>query len=422
MHTYRPLSHITPSKGWINDPNGFIYFKGEYHLFAQHNPYKTEWGPMHWLHFVSKDLVNWKEVGVALKPDAPYDKEYGCFSGSSIVKDDKLYVLYTGALYGRQVQCLAISEDGYSFQKYSKNPIIGEKELPKGYLIQDFRDPKVFEKDGVYYVLLAARHKKGYSSILLYKSKDLMEYKYVGVIKSFDNLTDDGMVECPDIIYQGDKCALIYSLQNARNEGEKFQNRFTIAYQVGKIDLAKAKFTPLGDEHELDKGFESYASHTLSKDGKNYIVYWESTWVSNYPTQVEGYAGQLSLIKEVKIVDDKLVMDFLPNEKIDKIRVQVNEDVGELHLNNLVISFDKRANKVTIERKEMDIAIVDGNNTPIEKRYFYLKQMECVDIAYSYDNSCVELSFNNGEAFASLLNIKKCSGVDIKTSGLTRLE
>ena len=115
-------------------------------------------------------------------------------------------------------------------------------------------------------------------------------------------------------------------------------------------------------------------------------------------------------------------MKFLPNEKVDHIRVQVNENVGVLSLNNLVISLNKRENKVTIERKEMDLAIVDGNNTPIEKRYFYLKQMEYVDIAYSYDNSCVELSFNDGEVFASLLNIKKCSGVVVKTSGLTRLE
>ena len=418
MDKYRPIFHITPSKGWINDPNGFIYFKDKYHLYAQHNPYGIEWGPMHWLHFVSEDLVNWKEEGVVLKPDAPYDHEYGCFSGSSIEVDGKLYVLYTGALYGHQVQCLAISEDGHHFEKYSKNPVIAEKDLPRGYLIQDFRDPKVFKKDGIYYVLLVARHKKGYSSILLYKSKDLFKYKFVGVIKSFSNLDEDGMVECPDVIFQGDKCALLYSLQKARNVGDKFQNRYTVAYQVGTINLKKGNFIPLGEEHDLDKGFDCYASHTLSKDNKNYVVYWESMWAINYPTAVEGYVGQLSLIKEINIVDDKLVMKFLPNEKTNKLKVQLTNDVSSLKINNIEITFYKKDNKVVINRKDMEQSIIDGWGELLDTRYFHLNKMEYVDIEYSYDNSCVELSFNNGEIFASLLNIKKGSEANISSSGL----
>ena len=418
MEKYRPLYHITPSKGWINDPNGFAFFKGKYHLYAQHNPYKTEWGPMHWLHFTSEDLVHWKEEGVVMKPDAPYDNEYGCFSGSSIEKDGKLYVLYTGALWGHQVQCLAVSEDGHHFEKYLKNPIIAEKELARGYIIQDFRDPKVFKKDGIYYVLLVGRHKKGYSSILLYKSKDLLKYKFVGVIKSFDNLDEDGMVECPDLIFGKDKCALIYSLQKVRQVDDKFQNRYTVAYQVGQIDLKKGKFTPLGEEYDLDKGFDCYASHTLTKDDKNYIVYWESMWSISYPIAVEGYVGQLSLIKEVKIDDDKLVMSFLPNEKTNKLRVQLTSDVGTLKINNIEITFNKTDNKVVIERKDMDETIVDGNGKPVDKRFFYLKEMEYVDIEYSYDNSCVELSFDSGEVFTSIVNIKKGSDVRLSTSKL----
>ena len=418
MDKYRPIFHITPSKGWINDPNGFVYFKGKYHLYAQHNPYGLEWGPMHWLHFTSSDLINWKEEGVALKPDAPYDHEYGCFSGSSIEVDGKLYVFYTGALWGHQVQCLAISEDGHNFKKSPNNPILSEKNLPKGYLIQDFRDPKIFKKNGVYYILLVSRHKKGYSSILLYKSKDLVKFKFVGVVKNFNELDEDGMVECPDIIFQDDKCALMYSLQKARNVEDKFQNRYTVAYQVGTIDLKKAKFTPLGEEHDLDKGFDCYASHTLSKDNKNYIVYWESMWAISYPTAVEKYVGQLSLIKEVNIDGDKLVMKFLENEKTNKIKVQLTDMVGTLKINNIELTFYKKDNKVVIERKDMDENIIDGGGKPVDKRFFYLNKMEYVDIEYSYDNSCIEMSFNEGEVFVSLVNIKKGSEVIIHTSGL----
>ena len=96
--TYRPLIHITPKKGWINDPNGFVFFKNEYHIYTQNNPYDTKWGPMHWLHFKSKDLINWEECGVALKPDKPYDKEFGCFSGSIVVNDNKMFVYYRQAV------------------------------------------------------------------------------------------------------------------------------------------------------------------------------------------------------------------------------------------------------------------------------------------------------------------------------------
>lgn len=395
---YRPNIHITPRQGWINDPNGFIYFKNEFHLFCQHNPKDIKWGPMHWLHFISKDLIHFKEVGIVMKPDQEYDQELGCFSGSSIEKDGKMYVLYTGANYTKQVQCLAISEDGYNFKKSSKNPIIDEKNLPNGYLINDFRDPKVFFKNNKYYVLLAARHKDGYSSILLYSSDDLLNYQFVNVLMSIK----DTMVECPDIIFEGDKCALIYSVSNLKQEDDKYQNQFLVAYTVGRLGLNKGIFTPIGEQKELDRGFECYATHTLRYLYNNYIINWLYSPGSHYDVPDAQYCGQLTLVKKINIAGDSLRMSFLPNVKTEK--VQLTSEY--LKINNIEIKVDKATHKVTVLRNNMDVSILDGNNKPIVEKYFYLNDVSSIDIEYVIDHSCVEISFQNGEAFFSFLNFK----------------
>lgn len=99
---YKPEEHFSAEIGWINDPNGFVYFRGEYHLFYQFYPYDSVWGPMHWGHAKSKDLVTWEHLPVALAPDQDYDRN-GCFSGSAIVKDDRLWLMYTGHIEEKPV-------------------------------------------------------------------------------------------------------------------------------------------------------------------------------------------------------------------------------------------------------------------------------------------------------------------------------
>ena len=98
MEPLRPKFHITAPSNWINDPNGIIKFNGQYHVFYQHHPNGLTWGPMHWGHVVSDDLLHWKHLPIALTPGDEFDKD-GCFSGSSIVKDGRLYVLYTGFIF-----------------------------------------------------------------------------------------------------------------------------------------------------------------------------------------------------------------------------------------------------------------------------------------------------------------------------------
>lgn len=128
---FRQWYHIQTPGGWLNDPNGLCFFKGYYHVFYQFHPYSAEWGPMHWGHIRSKDLVHWEQLPIALTPGAPEDSG-GCFSGSAVVKDGRLYLFYTGHnYYGDgdldhfwENQNMAYSDDGLTFHKYAGNPLI----------------------------------------------------------------------------------------------------------------------------------------------------------------------------------------------------------------------------------------------------------------------------------------------------------
>lgn len=148
--TYRLKYHVCPEHGWINDPNGFSYFQGYYHLFYQYYPDEPIWGPMHWGHVRSKDLVHWENLPIALTPG---DKEdlHGCFSGSAVEYNNRLYLIYTGNIYDdpehitfHQNVNIAWSEDGIHFHKYENNPVISEPPDDNTY---HFRDPKVWRED-----------------------------------------------------------------------------------------------------------------------------------------------------------------------------------------------------------------------------------------------------------------------------------
>ena len=156
--SFRPVYHASVPSGWSNDPNGLIYYNGKAHLFFQHYPYKPEWGTMHWGHLVTEDLVHWTALPVAIRPDRDYEILCGCCSGSSIEKDGRLYLLYTAAQPELQRQCLAVSHDGgITFEKEKSNPILTAEMLSQEVSPLDFRDPRLFEKDGWFYFIAGAR-------------------------------------------------------------------------------------------------------------------------------------------------------------------------------------------------------------------------------------------------------------------------
>ncbi|RAS78382.1 levanase [Priestia endophytica] len=171
---YRNQFHFSPEANWMNDPNGMIYYKGEYHLFYQYHPYGTTWGPMHWGHAVSKDLVRWKQLPIALSPDENGE----IFSGSAVIDwhntagfgKEAMIAVYTQSGSKGQVQSIAYSNDkGRTWKKYKGNPVMPNPPIP------DWRDPKVFWHDETHQwvMSLAAKNK-----IMFYTSRDLKKWKY----------------------------------------------------------------------------------------------------------------------------------------------------------------------------------------------------------------------------------------------------
>ena len=192
----RPSFHLSPRSGWMNDPNGFCFYKGKYHMFYQYYPYEAIWGPMHWGHAVSTDLLHWEFMPAALAPDQIYDMD-GCFSGSAVeLPDGRLMLIYTGVrLEGSrnkiskevQVQCLAVG-DGESFEKYEQNPILDENDIPEGSSRFDFRDPKAWRcEDGTYRCLVGNRPSDGSGQMLLYSSENGFDWKFRSVFASNRN-------------------------------------------------------------------------------------------------------------------------------------------------------------------------------------------------------------------------------------------
>ncbi len=300
-----PAFHITGEVGWINDPNGLIYYNGRYHAFFQHYPDDTKWGPMHWGHVVSDDLTNWEYLPIALTPGDDCDKN-GCFSGTAIVHDGKLWLMYTGFIENqggdsiRQVQCLAESSDGITFKKHGI--VIGENDLPSGYAPCDFRDPKVWLHDDYFWCIIAARKIEGRGRILLYKSKDLFNWEFAGDLFGADSAGT--MIECPD--YNEELGYLLFCEQFQPSENGIHLNIHTCRFCLGKIDYSAGRF--IEDSRGIvDYGFDMYAPQSFA--GKPIIMGWLNMWDRNVPSEKYGFAGMLTVPRRVSVKDGRLYQE-----------------------------------------------------------------------------------------------------------------
>lgn len=326
---YRPHYHIATNGGWLNDPNGLCYFKGYYHVFYQYHPYSTQWGPMHWGHVRSKDLIHWEQLPVALVPGDSED-EGGCFSGSAIVKDDKLYLIYTGQHYYNnndldhfwENQNIAYSEDGVHFTKYKDNPIISAPDDNS----QDFRDPKVWKHNGKYYLILGSRDKKtNHGRILLYSSDNLFNWNLKGTIaKSHDINREGSMWECPDLFSLDDHDVLICSPEGIKATDKEYLNVSQVCYSIGQLDYQTNKFTG-SNFNELDHGHNFYATQSFeSPDNRRIQIGWMSPFDENQAEHTDGWAGLLTLPRELHIKNQHLYAE--PIKELTSLRKKKDID------------------------------------------------------------------------------------------------
>lgn len=255
----RPQFHFTTRRGWINDPNGLIYYDGEYHLFYQHNPYERDWENMHWGHAISKDLIHWQEL-----PDALYPDNLGTmFSGSTVIDYDNtagynkgkipaMIAAYTAFNSDRQAQCIAYSLDkGRTFIKYANNPVIDSKKVWNSV---DTRDPKVFwYKPGNHWVMVL-NERDGHS---IYTSANLKDWKYESHVTGF--------WECPELF----ELPIDGNAQNT----QWVMYGATGTYMLGTFD-GKA-FTPQKGKYLYTTG-AIYAAQTFGNttDGRRIQIGW----------------------------------------------------------------------------------------------------------------------------------------------------
>lgn len=321
----KPIFHVTPPVGWLNDPNGFSVYRGRIHLFFQYHPYSDVWGPMHWGHCVSEDFLKWQELPVALAPDMDYDAA-GCYSGSAIETSDGHVLVYTGVQETKkkdgtkaviQQQCLAIG-DGINYDKVGDNPIISCEQLPEGFSREDFRDPKIWKEEENYYLVVGNKNEQQNGQVVLFESKDLTTWRYVSVLA--DNQGKYGIMwECPDFFALADKHVLIVSPQDMRADGNEFHNGNQSLAMIGKYDSQNHRL--LEDRVvSLDYGMDFYAPQTLRTDnGRRIMIAWMQSWDMNIKPTSQKWNGMMTIPRQLEIRDGILYQS--PVRELEQYRV-----------------------------------------------------------------------------------------------------
>ncbi|HEU5140538.1 MAG TPA: glycoside hydrolase family 32 protein [Bacillales bacterium] len=298
--------HFTAPISWMNDPNGLIYYRGEYHMFYQIHPFSPENGPKHWGHAKSKDLVFWEHLPIALAPSEDHDM-HGCFSGTAVENNGLLILIYTGNVHSpqkKQVQCIATSEDGLIFTKHPGNPVINQ--FPEDGTV-DFRDPKVWKHEGVWYMAIGSG-KAGMASALLYQSTDLFNWEYTGKMAE-SNGSQGKIWNCPDFFELDGKDVLLaspavpYGVKNTRKS----------IYMIGKMNYENGKFTQEIDG-DVDHGPDFYAPQTwIDHQGRVILIGWMDMWWNPMPTQDYGWTGAMTLPRLVTMSrNGKLLFEPVP--------------------------------------------------------------------------------------------------------------
>lgn len=281
----RPLIHLTAPQNWINDPNGLIWDGEYFHLFYQHHPHSMQWGPMHWGHARSKDLLRFEHLPMALAPD-----ELGTmFSGSATTKDGRLAVMYTIHGHdGTETQGVAFSDDWLHFAKHPGNPVIANPGF------RDFRDPKLFarDEDGWSMVLAAG------DRVMFYRSPDLIKWRKTGEFGGA-GFPAEGVWECPDMLRLTDdegtaRWALIVSLGNGAEKGGG-RTAAVLGHHEG------GTFTPETEFFPMDSGDDFYAATTFSGEpmGKKLMMAWMANPCYAARTPTVGFCGMLSVAREL---------------------------------------------------------------------------------------------------------------------------
>lgn len=402
---YRLKYHVIPPTGLLNDPNGFIQIYGEYHLFYQFHPFNTAHGLKYWAHVKSKDLVDWQECPIALAPSQWYET-HGCYSGSAVNNHGELTLIYTGNVKDKEgnretYQCLATSKDGIGFKKYENNPVIQKQ--PEGYT-SHFRDPKVWKKDGMWYMVIGAQTINKEGRVLLFKSVDLKDWSLVGEVagSGINNLNNFGyMWECPDLFNLKGRDVLITCPQGLDQQGDLYNNIYQSGYFVGTLDYETGKLSH-GKFTELDRGFEFYAPQTtVDNKGRRILIAWMGLpEEENHPTTEHAWIHAMTIPRVIELSGDKLYQK--PVEEFKSLRR------NEVHYSNIIIE-DDEIELENINGDVIELLIELETEDAVE----YGVRLRCSEdgreeTVFCYNRELEKLELNRERSGKSLRGIRRC--------------
>lgn len=439
---YRLRYHITPPAGLLNNPSGLCYFDEKYHVFYQWNPLELNHTQKLWGHVTSSDMIHWEQEQspYALLPTDKYDKD-GCYSGSAIVHENKMHVLYTGNVgteesgpNRRKTANQILASYNSETDTFDKHGVV-IKGVPFGWT-PHFRDPKVWQFEDKFFTVIGGQKKVKTGKVgaaFVYSSKNLKRWKKVGELKT--SLEKFGQLwECPDIFKLDGKDVFLFSPQGIEPEGYKYQNKEQSGYVVGLFDERKAIFDQFSQFEEIDRGHEFYAPQTFSTpDGRRVMIAWMGMpGEEEHPTIKEGWMHALTIPRELSMKGNRIIQkpirelkelrqdkleygEFIVEDEIWEreelvgdayelcVDVNVLADSFELIIKSSVrIIYNREKSLLTLERqgahpkyKESRSVELSGENHKIQLQVFV-------------DKSSIEIFVNGGaEVFTSRIFPKK---------------
>ncbi|EGR2795269.1 glycoside hydrolase family 32 protein [Vibrio navarrensis] len=314
---YRPQWHISPPQGLLNDPNGFVYHQGEYHLFYQWYPFACEHKDKYWVHLKSADLVHWAWQSIALTPSDWFDS-HGVFSGHAVSDGDDLWLFYTGNTRlghdrDRQtMQCAARLSANGAFEKMG--PVI--RTLPPG-VTEHIRDPKVVFKQGRWHMLLGAQTQDLQGRLAVYHSEDLHEWQFDKLYG--DELAPYGyMWECPDWFEIDGEQFVVFGPQGITSDNP----HHTIVHQnrIFRVEQDEQGGFHFLQGWELDAGFDFYAPQSLqTADGRRVMCGWMGLPDEiDHPSCDNGWIHQFTALRELRWQKGQIIQQ--PTAELDALR------------------------------------------------------------------------------------------------------
>jgi beta-fructofuranosidase len=425
----RPQYHLLPAANWMNDPNGPIFWNGQYHVFYQYNPNAAHWGDMHWAHAVSKDMIHWRHLPIALSPNPTGPDSDGCFSGSTVINNGVPTILYTGVRATspenatlrdgthnfHESQCIATSSDP-NLRSWTTSPVPVIASPPNGLGVTGFRDPCVWRDAEHWYMAIGSGFKSIGGAVLLYRSTDLRSWEYLHPLitgkgngsPTIDPVDSGEMWECPDFFQLGQKHVLLYSTERK------------VYWLVGKFDRESLRFHP-EKRGLLDTGAFYAPKSMVDATGKR--ILWG--WIPETRPEAEyvraGWAGVMALPRVLSLErDNSLSVQPLPALAELRTSLKPNSSLSFSGFSGeVVIRFARTAPDASIvvgssSRKYLEVhyRAADSSYIAIDGKRFELSESHAsfVEIHIFMDGSVVELF-----ADSNLVHTKRIYALDLES-------